>query len=366
MVGIETAVRLLGGVVLLLANGFFVTTEFAMTRVPQFPEEEFTESGSRGLQRAWDMTNRLEVYLSGCQVGITISSVGLGVVAEPGVAAAIDALFGAVGLVSPAADHAAISVITALALINLAHVVIGEQVPTYLGVERTKFIAKYCAPVLAGWTKLMWPVIVSADWLAKRILGLFGVTISRSWQEAEEEELGRGDVRSEMGRILSQGSVPRDRREEVMNALEIGTTPISEILVPRSEMVALSTDQSVDDALDTIRANPQFSRFPLFEGPETGQNVAPEAFVGVVHIPAVLRDLDALLDGADDLRDVATPPTSMTADTAISDAIDQFQAENSELALVLDAGGEVVGLVTASDAFEAITGELDDPLDRDA
>lgn len=82
MVGVETALRLGGGLVLLLANAFFVVSEFAMTRVPQFDESAF--EGSRGLELAWEMTERLEVYLSGCQVGITIASVGLGVVAEIG------------------------------------------------------------------------------------------------------------------------------------------------------------------------------------------------------------------------------------------------------------------------------------------
>jgi CBS domain containing-hemolysin-like protein len=159
MVELVDVLRLVGGAVLLLANGFFVTTEFALTRVRQFAESEFQGGG---LERAWQMTERLEIYLSGCQVGITISSVGLGVVAEPGVAAAIDALLGALGVVSTGGG-AAVSVITALALINLAHVVIGEQVPTYLGVERTTFIAKYAAPLFAAWTNPMWPVIVSAD-----------------------------------------------------------------------------------------------------------------------------------------------------------------------------------------------------------
>jgi CBS domain containing-hemolysin-like protein len=130
-------------------------------------------------------------------------------------------------------------------------------------------------------------------------------------------------------------------------------------------MVALTTSQSVEEAFETVRANPQFSRFPLFEGTDVGEKVDPAAFVGVVHTPAVLRDLDDLLDGTDDRRDVASPPTTVTADTVISEVIDQFQAEHSELALVLDAGGEVVGLVTASDAFEAITGDLGDPLDAD-
>jgi len=80
MVTLETGLRLVGGVFLLVASGYFVTTEFAMTRVRQFDESEFT--GSAGLERAWAMTDRLEIYLSGCQLGITVSSVGLGVVAE--------------------------------------------------------------------------------------------------------------------------------------------------------------------------------------------------------------------------------------------------------------------------------------------
>jgi CBS domain containing-hemolysin-like protein len=76
MVDFATALRLVSGIVLLLSNGFFVTTEFALTRVRQFSEDEFQGGG---LERAWEMTERLEIYLSGCQVGITISSVGLGV-----------------------------------------------------------------------------------------------------------------------------------------------------------------------------------------------------------------------------------------------------------------------------------------------
>jgi CBS domain containing-hemolysin-like protein len=87
-VSLATWFRLFGGVGLLLGNGFFVTTEFAMTRVRQFQEGEFLDHG-RGLERAWNMTERLEIFLSGCQVGITICSVGLGVVAEPAVTAVI-------------------------------------------------------------------------------------------------------------------------------------------------------------------------------------------------------------------------------------------------------------------------------------
>ncbi|AKU07094.1 MULTISPECIES: hemolysin family protein [Haloferax] len=368
MVGVETALRLGGGLVLLLANAFFVVSEFAMTRVPQFDESAF--EGSRGLELAWEMTERLEVYLSGCQVGITIASVGLGVVAEPAVAATFDAVLGGGG---SAGSHTSLSVGLALVVINLSHVVLGEQVPTYLGVERSRTVAKYTAPVLYGWTKLMYPVIVVADWLAKRLLSLVGVEITRSWQEAEidEEEdgdgsagegprLSRGEVRSQMGDILAQGSLPEDRREEVLNALRIGELPVRDVMVPADRVVALSVDASTDESLERIRANPQHSRFPL-----VGDSL--DDVRGVVYAPTVLSNIDRLQSGDRRLEDIAAPPLSVLSDLSVSDLIDRFQAENQELAMVRDPeGGSVVGLVTASDAFESITGQLYDPLDLGA
>ncbi|MFT4891114.1 MAG: CBS domain containing-hemolysin-like protein [Halobacteriales archaeon] len=360
MVDIVTMLKLVGGAILLLSNGYFVTIEFAMTRVRQFSEGEFT--GSRGLERAWEMTERLEIFLSGCQVGITVSSVGLGVVAEPALAAVIDPALIAMGLASAAGGgHTALSVVVALAVINLLHVIIGEQAPTYLGVERTQFVAKYGAPILYWWTKLMWPVIYVSDRAAKGLLGLFGVTIDRSWAEEEMEEgehampSTRAELRRQMGESLSNLGLSDERREEVINALEIGTTPVEEVMVDREAVIALSTADELETNLDRVQSHPH-ARFPLV-GAEL------EDVRGVVYAPALLRVRDELESGDLDLADVAAPPMTVTATAAISDVIDQFQAENQELAVVLE-DDTVQGLVTATDCFEAITGELRDPIDK--
>jgi CBS domain containing-hemolysin-like protein len=359
MVDLLTAARLLGGVALLLSNGFFVAIEFAMTRIRQFPESEFT--GNAGLERAWEMTERLEIYLSGCQVGITISSVSLGVVAEPAVTAVFDEAVTAVGLAAPQTGHTTIAVVTSLALINILHVIIGEQTPTYFGVERTKTAAKYGAPLLYWWTKLMSPVIYLADRVAKGILRGFGVEISRSWTEGEEGEEGetlpdsRSALRRQMGDALGNVGLSDERRDEVINALEIGEIPVSDVMVPREEVVALSTADSLDANLQRMRDVPH-SRFPL-----VGDDL--ESFVGIVYAPAVLSRLAALEDGEVAFEDVAAPPMTVASDAPVSNVIDQFQTNNQELALVLD-GGDVVGLVTVTDAFEQITGDLQDPIDQ--
>ena len=359
---LEIGLRLLSGVALLLSNAFFVTTEFAMTRVPQFEEAAF--QGSRGLERAWEMQEELELYLSGCQIGITISSVGLGIVAEPAVVAVLRATLprGVVGLVG-GGSHL-VAVILALAIINLLHVIVGEQTPTYLGVERTRTVAKYGAPVLHAWSTLMKPAILFADWAAKAILGLFGVSISRSWTEAETEDEegdadargGRGEVRRRMGSLLSEGHFTRERREEVLNAIEIGDRSVSEILVPRDEMTVVSTEDDVETALDTLREG-HYVRVPL-----VGDSL--DAFEGILYLPKVFERLDDIRAGETTFAEVAAPPMTVSAGASISDLIDRFQAENQELALVLE-GGEVVGLVTAVDAFEAITGDLEDPMDQE-
>jgi CBS domain containing-hemolysin-like protein len=362
---IATIGRLVAGFVLLLSNGFFVTTEFALTRVRQFSEEEFQ---GPGLSRAWEMTERLEIFLSGCQVGITVSSVGLGVVAEPALATVMDPILGSLGVVETSgAGHTAAAVIVSFAIINLMHVIIGEQAPTYLGIERTKFVAKYGAPLLYWWTKLMSPVIILSDRVAKALLGLFGVDISRSWTEEELEGEGqpstRGEVRRQMGDALANVDVTEERREEVINALDIGMIEVSDVMVDREDIVAVSTADDQETNVRRMAGSPHV-RFPVI-----GDSL--DDFYGTVYTPDVLDRVRVDGDDPIDFVEMATPPMTVSADMVVSELIDQFQAENQELALVVedgeadgaDGGGRVVGLVTATDAFEQITGDIEDPLD---
>ncbi|WP_227376763.1 CNNM domain-containing protein [Haladaptatus halobius] len=356
MVEVLTLFRLIGGAFLLLMNAYFVVIEFAMTRVRQFNEDEFGDS--TGLRRAWEMTDRLEIYLSGCQVGITIASVGLGVVAEPAVAHVFAPVVRVVGL-GTGSTHA-LSAILALALINLLHVIVGEQAPTYLGIERTKFVARYGSGLLYWWTKLMAPVIVVADKTAKWLLGLFGVEITRSWTASEEggqEVVSRADLHRQMGDVLSRvDDLSREREEEILAALQIEMLPVRDIMVSRDDIVALSTAAPFEENLERMRSN------PLVRYPVIGESF--DEYRGIVYAPTVVKYYDALESGDVSLVDIAHEPMTIAAETSVSDVIDLFQAQNQELALVLD-GSEVVGLVTATDAFEAVLGDLEDPIDRE-
>ena len=136
MATLEIGLRLVAGVLLIPGNAFFVAVEFAPTRVRQYSESEFDEPG---LRRGWEMTDEPEVYLTACQVGISATSIAVGIAAEPALAALFEPLFRDTGLAAAGAGG------VGFVVINPVHLTHGEQTPTYLGVERTKLVCRYGA-----------------------------------------------------------------------------------------------------------------------------------------------------------------------------------------------------------------------------
>jgi len=343
----EIALRVAAGVGLILVNAFFVAVEFALTRLRQYPESEMD---TPGLQRAWEMTDDLEFYLTTCQVWISGTSIALGIVAEPGLAALFAPLFENTALASAGAGS-----LLGFFLINMVHLTHGEQTPTYLGVERSKQVAEYGARPLYWFAWLISPLIKIGDWVAKATLRLFGIEMTGSWTEAEEEVLEtRAELRTRLGSMMEEVELPEERREEVLNALDVDGVTVREILTPADEIISLSTASSVEANLDRIRDTPH-SRFPLVGDGAT-------EFEGIVYAPSIVSNFERLREGETTFAELAAPPMTISADASVSNAYDQFQAESQELALVIEDGA-VVGLLTATDTMEAVMGQLEDPLD---
>jgi CBS domain containing-hemolysin-like protein len=350
MTPIEIGARLLAGSLLILANGFFVAIEFALTRARQFTEEEFLDGDAR-LERAWEMTQELELYLTTCQVGITASSIAVGIVAEPALAALFEPLFAGSVLATIGAGA-----LIAYLIINLVHLTHGEQTPTYLGVERSRMVCRYGAAPLHWFYVAISPLITLGDAVAKWTLRLFGIEMTGAWLEAEEDAIeSRAQLRNRLHSLLEEGELNEERRDEVLSALAVDELSISEIMVPTEELVVLSTTASVEENLERIRNTPH-TRFPL-----VGEDLTD--FEGVVYAPSIIDHFEDLQAGRRSFAEIAAPPMTLAAETNVSDAFDQFQAEDQELALVIE-DGTVVGLLTATDALEAVMGELQDPLDQ--
>ncbi|WP_255150060.1 hemolysin family protein [Halorarius halobius] len=350
MNAIELWGRLIAGVLLILTNGFFVAIEFALTRARQFSREEFIVDGHPALERAWGMTQNLELYLTTCQVGITASSIAVGIVAEPALAAIFEPLFAGSRLAGIGAGA-----LIAFLLINLVHLTHGEQTPTYLGVERSRMVCRYGATPLYWFHYAITPLIKLGDSVAKWTLKLFGIEMTGAWLETEEDVIeSRAELRNRLGSVLDEGDLSEERRDEVLNALDIGEQPVREVMVPDDEIVALSTAVSSEENLRRMEESPH-TRYPL-----VGEELTD--FEGIVYFPIMARHREELASGELDFAELAAPPMTLSPDVDVSDAVDQFQTENQELALVIEDGA-VVGMVTVTDLLESVMGDIEDPID---
>lgn len=353
MSSLEIVLRLVGGLCLTTANAFFVVTEFAITRLPQLDPAD----DPPGMETARRITDQLEIYLTGCQLGITTSSILLGVIAEPAFTYLLTPVFTFLG--TPEGVSHAVSVVVGIVLINLIHKIWGEQTPTYLGVERPRQVARRTAWALHAWTTVAYPFIMVGDGLAKWTLRLFGIELQRSWTEAEEtsEEdfpASVSAVRREIGKVLSQANLSKERRGEILRAVDIEQIPVRAIMVPSSEVASLQTSEDLAETLDRMRAHPH-NRYPLLD--PDWENV-----YGTLYMTTVFRHLPELEAGETRLTDLAEPVVWVDPELPISDLIDRLQRKQQEIAIVWSEG-EAQGLVTSTDAFEAIAGELKDPDD---
>lgn len=357
---LEITLRFIAGIGLILANAFFVMAEFALTRVRQFDEREF--QNHPGLERAWKMTETLELHLTGCQLGISSTSVLLGVVFEPAVTEILHPLVGLTGVGDGTAST--ISIVISVIVINLIHKIWGEQAPTYLGVEAPKDVLRYTAIPLDNWTRVMYPIIFLGDGLAKWTLGLFGIEITRSWTEAEAggqadgaDDQGSGprsEFNARLASLLEERGMSRDRRREVIRSVEIGEREVREIMIPRNEIVALFAEAPFAENARRI-SEASHVRYPLVGG-------TLDDVIGILYLPTIFANYEELARGdvvLDDLdhTDMRVPPS-----LPVSELIDRFQDESHEVALVWDAG-RVAGLVTLTDAIEDVFGQIEDPLD---
>lgn len=354
---ITITLQILAGVLLLAANAFFVSIEFALTRLRQYDEAEITNDPR--LRQAWEMTEKLEIHLTGCQVGITSTSILLGVIAEPGVTKLINmAIPAGIGSFS---SHG-ISIFLSLLVINFAHTVWGEQAPTYLGVERSKQIARYFARPLHWWTILIRPVLIAGDWLTKATLKAFGVEMTRSWTQKNGDEspkkqtLSRASLKNQIADFISDKGLPKDRQEEIINTAAMGEIPVKKIMIPREKITSLSTKNDFLENLlivkDTLK-----NRYPL-----VGSDL--DDFIGILYTPEILANISELQRGTMVLDDLDHYNMRLPAKLKVSEVIDRFQSNKQELALVVEKK-KVIGLVTLTDAVEVIIGSAQDPTDQE-
>jgi CBS domain containing-hemolysin-like protein len=342
--------QIIAALILVGANGFFVAVEFSVARLRPTQVEDFIKAGRPGAKSARHAVDNIDAYLAACQLGITLSSLGLGALGEPAFHHLLEPLLG---------DSAKIfgwglSGLVAFLIITVLHVVFGELAPKSLGIARTGGTALLLTPLMRIFYFALKPFVDAFNWMGNIVLRPFGVPPAREAASAPHSEY---ELRQLLRQSGEEGEIDRGEQEFAERVFLFADRRAREILVPRGDIVYLTTEDSLRSALDKARET-GFTRFPLCE-PDGGLDEE----IGLIHVKDLL---DRALDKRDvNLRDLARPlprvSESMLADALLRD----LRRARQHLALVVDEHGTVIGLVTIEDIIEELVGEIEDEFDPD-
>jgi CBS domain containing-hemolysin-like protein len=337
---------LLLAALLVAANGFFVATEFALARVRPTQVGEWVREGRPGARSLQHGVERIDAYLAACQLGITLASLGLGVVGEPAFHDLLEPVLGDAARVGSIGLAGAV----AFAIITLLHVVLGELSPKSLAIARNERTALLCAPVMRGFYFLTKPLVDLFNGLGNLVLKPFGVPPAR---EAGHVPHSEDELRLLVRQSSAEGLIDAEEQRFTENVFSFGDRRAREVMVPRPEVRFLTTDLDVDAAARTIRET-GLTRLPLCE-PDGGLDRA----VGLVHAKALL------LAGDRPLTELARPLERVPEGILIDELLEHLRARREHLVLVVDEHGTSVGIVTLEDVLEEIVGEIEDEFDPD-
>jgi CBS domain containing-hemolysin-like protein len=341
-----TALYLLLVLLLVLANGFFVASEFALVGVRRSRIETLAAAGDRNARRLLGLLDHLNAYISATQLGITMASLALGWIGEPVVARLLEEPLK--GRVSETALHT-ISFAVAFVVITFLHIVLGELAPKTLALERAERTALAIALPMELFYKLFrWPIRV-LDWAGTRTVRLFGLHASGEHGSIYTEEELRGLIDASR----KGGQLKEEEQRLLEGVFEFSDAEVREALVPRTEVVAVSASASLEEARELFRTT-GYSRLPVYRG-------RLDDVVGVLFRKDV--DMGQARGGA--VESLARPPAFIPASASLGDALRQMQSARVHLVFVIDEHGGLEGILTLEDLLEEIVGEIDDEYDEE-
>src|SRR5829696_7802485 len=340
------AVNIALAFVLVGANGFFVATEFAVARLRPGQVEKWVRDGRPGAKSVAHAVDHIDAYLAACQLGITISSLGLGALGEPAFHHILEPIFG------EGATVAGVGVASAVAfgIITLLHVVVGELAPKSLAIARTQPIALFVAPVMRVFYFATRPVVDLFNGMGNLLLKPFGVPPAR---EAGHAPVSEDELRTLVRESAAGGEIEEEEQRFTENVLTFGDRRVREVMSPRSRIVFVTEGAYHAHLVEVIRDS-GLTRLPLVSA--DGGLDAP---LGLLHVK------DLIVRGEEDvsLEELARPIERVPESMLIDELLERLRKLREHFALVADEHGTVVGLITLEDILEEIVGEIEDEFD---
>ena len=327
-----------------------MAAEFAMVKVRKTHLAELAENGSRGAQSALDVASKLDAYLSACQLGITLASLGLGWLGEPAIATLIEPLFVGFGGKSLIYTHTLASAIAFL-MISFLHIVLGELVPKSFAIQKAESIAIATAGFLKAFYFVLYPVIWALNSIANLVLHIFKI------ESANEADLSHSEEELRMLVDASQKHGYLDKMEGKLldNVFEFSDRIASEVMIPRQDMMCIFIQDTFEEILDIVKKYGH-TRYLLCDDDK-------DHVLGLVHMRDIIRFQEQT--GEKDItqikRDILAVPEGMP----ISHLVQRMRSQRTHMAIIVDEFGGSAGLVTLEDMLEELVGEIYDEFEAE-
>lgn len=332
---------------LISLNAVFVASEFALVRARRDRLKAAQEAGQRGARSALEQLGRMDQSLSACQLGITMTSIGIGFLGEPALAHLLKLpLVGALG----AGAGALLAGLLAYALVTAVHITVGEQVPKVYAISRAEAVARWVGWPLAAFRSVFAPAIWVLNAITTALLRVVGI----SNPSELEEEASAEDLKLLIARSSAQGHLDEDEADMLSGVFDLHEREAREIMTPMHDVTVVDRQATVRDASEAC----------VSSGHTRLLVEADDQVRGVVHAQDLMGRLltdEANLAIEEVMRDAFMCPETRAVDDLLAD----LQRHRTSLAVVIDEYGRAVGLVSVEDILEEIVGEITDETDRE-
>lgn len=333
-------------IILILLTAFFVAAEFALVKVRVTRIDYFIREGNKRAINVKKILDNLDEYLSACQLGITVTALGLGWLGEPTVMRLLEPLFDTYGV--NAALSSILSFVIAFFAITFFHVVVGELAPKTIAIQKAEAVALLLAQPLILFYNVLYPLIWVLNGSARSFIRLFGFRPVKDHEVAHSEE----ELRLILSESYKSGEINQSEMMYVNNIFEFDDRLAKEIMVPRTEMICLFKEDSFDMNISHIREN-QYTRYPVADNDK-------DHILGLVNIKHIFTTYDK---EQTTIEPFIQPIIHISEGTPIKQLLIKMQKERIHMAIVLDEYGGTAGLVTVEDILEEIVGEIRDEFD---
>lgn len=337
-------------ILLIIITAFFVISEFAIVRVRKIKIESLMKTGNKRAVSAHKVLSQLDSYLSACQLGITMTSLGIGWIGDPSIGKIVERLLGYFPLSE--AVSLTLSVLLSFAIITFFNVVLGELAPKSIAIQKAETMVLFIARPLIIFNYVMYPFIWLLNKSARIVSALFGVKDPNGIDEAHTEE----ELRQILSESYQYGEINQAEYKYVNRIFEFDDRIAKEIMVPRTEVICLYQDQSLEENIAVMQQE-KYTRYPVAVGDK-------DHIVGLVNIKELFY-AQSLSESLSHIERFIHPIIQVIETIPIKKLLVKMQKEHFHMAVLLDEYGGTSGIVTVEDILEEIVGEIRDEFDAD-